>query len=185
MNRIRDIPNEKYRSRDFCGIFYMESDDYDCGLIMQRIEDISESYAIIFHDCDTDDNGELKKPHFHYYLRRASAASYSATAKKLGLPLNHVEYCRNPKKMLRYFIHADNPEKYQYDSGLIESNIENINDILNPATEKQRVRALYNKIAVEKCKSPVELVKWSVDNDCWSEFRRGYQIWKDIMKEVN
>lgn len=74
------------------------------------------------HDKDVfEDTGELKKPHWHVILIFTSLKSFKQV-KEITDKLNTVE----PKKiadlemMIRYLIHFDDPEKYQYSKKDIE-----------------------------------------------------------------
>jgi len=67
------------------------------------------------HDKDTNPDGTIKKAHWHIMLSADGPITLSRV-KKIIKPLN----CPVPQKvgsgigMVRYFIHLDNPEKYQY-----------------------------------------------------------------------
>lgn len=67
------------------------------------------------HDLDVNPDGERKKPHYHVILKFSSNKSYTQVTELLK-PFN----CPSPEKVasmkgqVRYFIHADNPEKAQY-----------------------------------------------------------------------
>lgn len=67
------------------------------------------------HDKDTNPDGSLKKPHWHIMLS-ADGPITESQINKIIKPLNGPI----PQKvgsgigMVRYMIHLDNPEKYQY-----------------------------------------------------------------------
>lgn len=68
------------------------------------------------HDKDANPNHEMKKPHYHVLLKFPTKKSYlqiSSIALRLGskAPCEPVD---NFEGYLRYLIHIDNPEKYQY-----------------------------------------------------------------------
>lgn len=68
-----------------------------------------------FHDKDINPDGTPKKPHYHILLLFDGNKSYSQVysfVKKLNSPIPQL--VENTKGMVRYFIHIDNPEKYQY-----------------------------------------------------------------------
>lgn len=79
------------------------------------------------HDKDVYDDGEQagqpKKPHHHVILAYPGPTTYSVVCKlvqgELGQPIPQpLEAIRGG---YRYFSHADNPEKYQYDAKDIET----------------------------------------------------------------
>ena len=67
------------------------------------------------HDKDVNEDGEIKKPHWHILLSFDGPVTLKAV-EKIALQLN----CPEPRKvgsgkgLVRYMIHKDNPEKYQY-----------------------------------------------------------------------
>lgn len=67
------------------------------------------------HDKDVNEDGEIKKPHWHILLSFEGPVTLKAV-EKIALQLN----CPEPRKvgsgkgLVRYMIHKDNPEKYQY-----------------------------------------------------------------------
>lgn len=71
-------------------------------------------YAYILHDCDADENGELKKPHYHVYLYFENAREFKSIANVFGIAENNIELVKNKRALIRYFTHIDDPEKYQY-----------------------------------------------------------------------
>lgn len=67
------------------------------------------------HDADLDENGKPKKKHIHFILAFDGNKSYDQIKEMLqplGGPVPQL--CRNVKSMVRYFIHYDDPDKYQY-----------------------------------------------------------------------
>lgn len=67
------------------------------------------------HEFDTNQTGELKKPHWHIILAFDGPKSYEQVLGILS-PLNCPipQRCHSLKGAVRYFVHLDNPEKYQY-----------------------------------------------------------------------
>lgn len=98
-------------------------------------------YAYIVHDKDIDDNGELKKIHVHMYLRYKNGRTIQSISNVYGIPYTNFALYKHFKKQgkeyidtgsyeepnrklrLRYLCHLDNPEKYQYDSFEVVTNI--------------------------------------------------------------
>lgn len=69
------------------------------------------------HDKDIDINGELKKPHYHITLLYPGPKTYEQVA---GLVVHDLKQpipvkCQSVKGSIRYMVHKDNPEKFQYD----------------------------------------------------------------------
>ena len=67
------------------------------------------------HEFDTDPNGEVKKAHWHVLLSFEGKKSYEQIKEitdSLNAPI--PQKCQSAKGMVRYFLHLDNPDKYQY-----------------------------------------------------------------------
>lgn len=72
------------------------------------------------HDKDKNANGEPKKPHIHIlvlYEGKKSFEQIKELTEKLNAPI--PQKCASAKGLVRYMAHLDNPEKVQYDRGLI------------------------------------------------------------------
>lgn len=72
------------------------------------------------HDKDVNPDGTPKKPHYHVLLQFDGKKSYSQIL-EFTKTLNSTipQKVENIKGMVRYFIHLDNPEKYQYQKEMI------------------------------------------------------------------
>lgn len=97
------------KSTQMCIVLYPESQQYQIDYIKKNF-----SYAACLHDRDVGDDGKTKKAHYHFYLRFPSARSFASIAKELQIP-DHIENCRSRDGAIRYLIHADDPDKYQYE----------------------------------------------------------------------
>lgn len=73
------------------------------------------------HDKDVNPDGELKKAHWHVLLLFDGVKSYKQIKEisdKLNAPV--PQNCESARGLVRYMIHMDNPEKYQYNkSGIV------------------------------------------------------------------
>ncbi len=81
--------------------------------ILSILTDSKIDYCAILHDKDVDENGNLKKPHIHLVLW-GIRSTVSALSSRLSLPENYISIRGTRDSRLRYLIHADDPEKYQY-----------------------------------------------------------------------
>ena len=68
------------------------------------------------HDKDVNPDGEIKKAHWHILLSSDGPISEN-TVKEVFKKLNTPEIRKvgSARGLVRYMIHMDNPEKYQYD----------------------------------------------------------------------
>jgi hypothetical protein len=68
------------------------------------------------HDKDIDEDGSLKKPHYHVVLM-FDGPTTQKRANEIIEPFcgtKSAEYVKSLRGYVRYLIHLDNPEKAQY-----------------------------------------------------------------------
>ena len=160
----------------------------------------------ILHDCDKyseDDlevyklkhNGELpswnpeelKKPHIHIVVHNSSNCIKRNAVRKFGVAENYVRKVGNLKQMVRYLIHKDNPEKFQYTEDQIITNAsEKLESFLKEEMDiTDKARLLLDFIYSENCVSLSSLANYAINNKCWDELRRGQHIYTQLMIERN
>lgn len=172
------------QSRAFLGVLYPDSESYDCEKVLLRLQDTFEELSYITHDMDVDENGELKKPHIHWVGKR-SPCPLSTVANSLGIPANNIEFCKNYKTSLRYLIHADTPDKYQYGTDDVTSNIDYPTAImLKGQKETMQAKKIYAYIHETKPPTIDALMGWCLKNDLWSECRRNIAAWNMVIRDV-
>lgn len=140
--------NDKARHWTF--ILYPESapDDWKDRLIQLGIE-----FAVSpLHDKDLNPTGEVKKSHYHILLSYGNTTTYNnikSICDDLNCPI--PQKVANCKGMIRYFIHLDNPEKYQYNMSDIQVyNGFDLADLMKPtSTDKYN----YKFAIIDICKS--------------------------------
>ena len=171
------------QSRNFLGVLYPDSTTYDCDKVLNRIEDAFTEYAYILHDMDTDENGELKKAHYHWCGKRSTPAPISTVANALGVEQNAIEFCKRWKSSLRYLVHADNQEKHQYSLDDLFANFDCENIVGKSETYKSR--QIFEHIKDNPSESYTALTAWCFENNLWSEFRRSFSVWANLLRELN
>lgn len=110
---------------------YLESVQED---FMEELKNLHCKVALALHDKDiyseadlkkyqknNDGNspnwkvGDIKKPHYHIVLRFENLKSINGVLSMLApLDVKHVKVVQNERGMIRYLIHIDDAEKYQY-----------------------------------------------------------------------
>ena len=111
-------------------------------------------YAFIKHDKDVYENGvnkgEIKKPHYHCMIEYNNPnydtlSGGSAKLKLLTTLRDNIYNClfinpiRSERTFIRYFVHKDNKEKYQYDvNEIITNDIERVNICFLEKTKKEK-----------------------------------------------
>lgn len=89
----------------------------------QRIRESGLEVVWALHDKDLRANGTTKDPHAHVAVRFAHAIA-AAEAKEVlghfGVLVPSVQYRDSWKAVCRYMIHMDDPDKYQYNEGIVQ-----------------------------------------------------------------
>ncbi len=101
------------RSRNWVIIVYPESAPKDWQGILDNMH--VQWIESPLHDKDTNPDGTIKKAHWHVILAFGSKKSYKQVkeiADNLHAPT--PQKVHNMKGQVRYLVHLDNPEKYQY-----------------------------------------------------------------------
>lgn len=119
MANPREPPN---KSKYFCCVLYPESSTYDVDNVIKSLAEEHLTFAVSpIHDSDIDDDGSLKKAHYHLLLAYSSATTLNNIRGWLnacGIPeseLHSVRVCASAVGYFRYLTHKDNPDKAQYD----------------------------------------------------------------------
>ena len=121
----KEVAASPLRSKTFALELYPEWNEIYLNIIAY-IKGFKHAYIV--HDKDVnEETGELKKAHTHVvimYGGRRTLTSVQNEFKKWGLEPRFVQTC-NERAMLRYLIHKDNLEKYQYSREEIITNVPN------------------------------------------------------------
>lgn len=96
-----------------------------------------DTYYIIFHDKDINDDGALKPLHAHFYIDFKNARPFSTVYKALGISRKeNLEFVRSSIKACRYMTHrnernmAEGKFPYNVDEVIQSSNGDYINSIM-------------------------------------------------------
>lgn len=74
------------------------------------------------HDKDFDEDGTVKKPHYHVFLKFDGSKSFSQVRRIAGaVSGGMVEVVHNCRSALRYLCHLDDDDKAQYSWQDVES----------------------------------------------------------------
>ena len=172
------MADKKYRS--FAGTLYPDSESYDCETLLSIIRSKFIDWAYILHDKDTDDNGELKKPHIHW-VGRATPRTLSVVSNFLGLPVNDIEVVKSFDNMVMYLIHLNDIDKFQYSPDDVETNLPNIGQLLRRKSEGQLVKDL---ASAKMEKSWYDLIQYAVETDSYDVLRRNWALIRLVWDEV-
>ena len=166
------------RTRNWTMVVYPESAPEDWREIL---DDLHVPYLVSpLHDKDVNPDGEVKKPHWHVVLVFENMKSYhqiKEIADKLNAPIpQKVESLRG---MVRYLVHTDNPEKYQYSREDIENHgVDDIDKYFETASSNRAIlMAIVNYIKENNVTSFAKLSYYAIEN--------GKIDWFDCMANRN
>lgn len=156
-------------------------------------------YAAIRHDLDCwsvsdqEENpehvaGELKKAHWHVLLRFQNARYASSLASEIGIEERFLLPSFDFKHDLRYLIHADHPDKFQYDKGRVEGTllIEFNKALKEDKSEDESVLEILSIIeSWDFFITTTFAVNYFSQCGLYSVFRRGFAMYSKIISEHN
>lgn len=164
-------------------------------------------YAYILHNkdvCEEDiekdgysrKRGDLKKEHWHVVLStpNGNAIWNTSLADKLQIEIRWVRTIGNLNGALKYLVHFDNPEKYQYDIENVKGTLKNkmINIIKKCKIAVDDEEILYMRIIeyihVQGYMGYLEIYKfnkWIAENCLYSIYRRSAFNVNQFVKEHN
>lgn len=112
--RPKNSSDNLRRSKNWNFVLYPESAPYNWVDMLDETH--IEWVQSPLHDKDIDPTGEIKKAHYHVTLLFPSDKSYEQVKEivcdslKQPIPIK----CQSVKGSIRYMVHKDNPDKYQY-----------------------------------------------------------------------
>lgn len=176
------------RVRNYLGVIYEDDKNFD----NQFFNLTQEKESIwIRHDKDLNEEGEVKKPHYHFVIQLKNACTISSMAKRLEVNENMLEYVKNVNSSLKYLIHFGDDNKYNYDKEEVQSNSEKLKrrflDLVSKDTpETDKMIGIYEFIQGQNDYiDPNILFKYAVKNNIWDAYRRNYAIIKDLVNNHN
>lgn len=131
------------------------------------------------HDKDTNPDGTVKKAHWHVLLLFDGNKSYQQV-KDITAKLNTVNPQRveSARGMVRYMVHLDNPEKYQYDVKDIKAHGgADIDTLMKPtATNRlQTLKEIITYIHDNQVTNFMDLLMYTIqNNDDWFNIMADY-----------
>ena len=139
------------RTRNFGTIVYPESAPADWIKILEK--EAIPALISPLHDKDVDDNGKLKKPHFHVMILFSGVKTKKQATEVFdligGVGLIIVKDSRG---YARYMCHLDNKDKVLYDKSKVIS--------LSGADYEEEI-----KLTRDKYKAVSEMIDFCIDNN--------------------
>lgn len=104
-----------------CNIEYISQ--LDIIYAIEKYKTIKQ-WSWILHDKDKNDDGTLKTPHYHIYLNFGVPQDVELVASWFELKSNFVKKVKGRKKdILKYHLHKNAPDKYQYSIDEVHTNM--------------------------------------------------------------
>lgn len=174
------------RSRTWNCLLYPENQEH-----MEALDRIRSSedfdWVSVLHDCDSNENGELKKAHYHLILKFKNPIENYALAKKLGIKVNYLERTKSWKDSAKYLLHTGCPDKFQYTTDKLDGPLtDKVLRLLQPQEEGSAVLQISEMI--EKTNgylSTSGLVRMVCEAGLWSHYRRAQNTFSNILREHN
>lgn len=179
--------NNNERSSNWCLVLYPQEDKtHELALKIIKKE---YNYACIVHDNDLDSKGEIKKSHTHVVLSFKSQRWRNSLALELGITPNYLERCRNLESSLKYLIHYNDQDKFQYDVNDVEGTLKNkLLELLeySDMSESDKFLELVNFIY----RYPTHLtlhdfLQYVCSSSLFSVYRRSAMTFNQLIKEHN
>ena len=171
------------RSAKFLGVLYPDSTSYSCDAKMLLIKTHFPEWAFCLHDKDEAEDGTLKKPHIHWVGRFQNQRTLATVASRLDMPEHDIEVCKSWKKAVRYLVHLDSPDKFQYSHDAVDANFD-LARYFNYLDDNSKGKMIFDYIVTEHCTSSIQLANWCFQNGCYDALRRGSALWFKLMLEI-
>lgn len=146
-------------------------------------------YAYIEHDSDLSDSGELKKPHTHIVIQFTNYRWRNAIAEELNITPNYLEKIRNLENSLKYLIHFNNTDKYQYDIEKVQGTLKSkLISYINTTDKSESDKVLELLEYLESQKGFVRLstfIKYVCANNMYDIYRRSATTFVKLLEEHN
>ncbi len=162
-------------------ILYPDSDSYDVSEVLAKLVSLFEQWAYILHDSDVDVDGNPKKLHYHFYGKSSEKLTASGIAYRVRVPESACRVVKSWKGAVRYTVHADNPEKYQYNISDVSANFP-LAGFFTVSDDMQAFR-IFTYISETHCTSVTTLTGWAIQNGFYSGLRRGFAIFSQLLRE--
>lgn len=156
------------RTRNWAMIVYPESAPENWREFLDNLH--VPWIASPLHDKDVNPDGTKKKPHWHVIIVFTNVKAYHQVKEitdKLNAPIPQPCDLRG---YIRYLVHTDNPEKYQYPRSEIENHgVDDIDKYFQTASSKRKIlKALVKHIKEEHVTNMLDLIDYAISRgDDW------------------
>lgn len=162
------------RSRNWTLIVYPDSAPKNW---IEMLNDMHIEYVVSpLHDKDINADETIKKSHYHLLLMFGGVKSYEQVLEITAmLNCTRPERCHNAKALVRYMIHADNPEKAQYSvSDIISHGGVDIAELLRPSASERY--SIINEMITYVQENSITEIQDLIDYARYNEFERWFPL---------
>lgn len=153
------------KKRNWGAVVYPESAPEDWIEIL-KLKGISFAVSPL-HDKDINPTGEAKKPHYHIIMCFNGPTSQNVVnqiMEELHQPIAIA--LESVRGYYRYFTHADNPEKYQYNANEIQTfNAFDVTEVLNNFEVFQCLKTIQALVQENSIVEYADLMDYLLMND--------------------
>lgn len=184
-DEVSEKPNIRHKgSPHIAVLLYPDNEEHQNALITIHKK---FDYTYILHDKDVfeDSEDELqKKPHIHCLLHFSSDRTPNGIAKILQIETRFVQRVTNRDAFLRYLIHLDDKDKYQYSIDEVVSNrrLLIVDAVRRSRTETERAKEIIQIIQYKNFVDYVEFWEFLVDNGYFPEAKKCTYLIRDWWK---
>lgn len=163
---------KKERSRLWNVLLYPEDETHADAL--DKIRSGGYEYVMALHNLDSDENGELKKEHYHVILRFENAVYNASVCRDLGIQINYLQKTKSWKDSAAYLLHFGTEEKYQYPTETLEGTlVDQVLKVMQGKNEKDGLLALMDWIDDQPGHiTTAQLNREACKRDLWDVARR-------------
>lgn len=175
--------NIKTYSRYFSFILYKEDEEQ-----MKSMEYIINNYkyARIYHDKDKEEDGSIKKPHYHIIIYIGNnPRNRHAIAIETNIKENYIEGC-NKEKMLLYLIHYNNPDKTQYDMEEVDGELsKELINLIQSRTENngEKLEKILKYVYASKNITIAEITQYCIKYNYYEVLKQNQYLISKIIQE--
>lgn len=134
---VKNSSTADSRARSWTFVLYPESAPKDWRSVLddEHIQWVESP----LHDRDTNPDGTPKKPHWHILLMFEGKKSYEQIkeiTEKVNAPI--PQKTASARGLVRYMVHMDNPEKFQYNVvDIIGHGGADVSELLKPSSSER------------------------------------------------
>ena len=153
------------------------------------IKENYSKYAFIKHDKDFLEDNSLKKEHYHIVISFSNYRWKSAISNELGITPNYIEKVRNIENALKYLIHYNNSNKYQYDINEVQGTLKSkLESYINNEDKNESEKVLELLEYIENSKSYIRIadfIKFVCSCNLYDIYRRSATTFMKLIEEHN